>query len=262
MNPLPEPAAAPAGTLRQSLPARLQAAGIRLGLSAVILAAALYLVLARWYPGFHFGVDGGWQGARLILAVDLVLGPLLTFVVFNPFKARRLIAFDLACIGAAQLAALGWGFFTVHGQRPVSLNYHEGIFYSLPARSLQGQPGALAAIERASRRGPVLLYVAPPAGEAERQRAKQRAELGLMAHEDAAFFRPLAPHWEEIQSATFDAGRSRDAAVRRDLPAFLARHGGQAADYRFFRYQAGYGSCVIALTPRGELVDALGCERA
>lgn len=262
MNPHPEPAVAPAGALRQSMPARLKAAGIRLGLSAVILGVALYLILVRWYPGFHFGVDGGWQGLRLLVAVDLVLGPMLTLVVFNPFKARRLIAFDLACIGLLQAAALGWGFVAVHGQRPVSLNFHEGIFYSLPARSLRGQPDVLAALEGAPGHGLALIYVAPPAGETELRRAARREDLGLMAHEDAAFFRPLAPHWDELQAAALDVTRSGDTALARELAAFIARHGGRAEDYRFFRYQAGYGSCMLAFTARGERVDALGCERA
>ena len=255
-----EPNTLPAAQrLRRSLPVRLKAAGIHLGLSAVAFAVALYLILVRWYPGFHFGVDGGWQGVRLMAFVDLVLGPMLTLIIFSPFKARRLIVLDLACIGIMQAAALTWGFYAVHGQRPVSLNLHDGVFYSMPLRSVRASPGAAEALARLSDRQPALIYVAPPRDADEARRA---ANPALLAHENALFFRDFASHWEEAQGAVVDPASTHDAAFRQALPEFLARHGGVAADYRFFRYQGGYGSCILAFTPRGKPVDALACEHA
>ncbi|HUR40230.1 MAG TPA: hypothetical protein VM240_03600 [Verrucomicrobiae bacterium] len=246
--------------LRRSLPLRLRAATIHFSLSLAIFAVALYLILLRWYPGFHFGVDGGWQGVRIMAAVDLVLGPLLTLVVFNPFKARKLIVFDLACIGAAQLAALAWGFHAIHGQRPVSLNFHEGTFYSMPGRSLALTAEAPAVLERISQGRLALVFVAPPGNAEERSRTARRAELKLMAHEDAVFFRPLREHWPEVQSTALAPNAVRDAAFQAEIGDFIARHGGTVADYRFFRYQGGYGTCFVGLTAAGELAGALACE--
>jgi hypothetical protein len=240
----------PAGENRSAFGTRLRAAAIHLVLSALVLAAASYPVALLWYPGFHFGMDGGWQGMRLLASVFVVLGPLLTLVIFNPGKARHLIAFDLCCIGLAQLAALGWGLYTVHGQRPVSLNFHEGVVYSMPARSLRGQPDGPALLLRASARVPALVYVAGP----------QRGRRGL-AHEDAAMFEPLAPRWAEVAAWARTASQLVEPQFVSELPALLARHGGAAHDYRFFRYQAGYGSCFIAFTQDGEPVDALACGR-
>lgn len=247
--------------LRRSLPLRFRAAGIHFGLSLAIFAVALYLILVRWYPGFHFGVDGGWQGVRIMAAVDLVLGPLLTLVVFNPFKARKLIVFDLACIGVAQVLALVWGFHAIHGQRPVSLNFHEGIFYSMPARSLALTPEAPAVMGRISQGRLALVFVAPPVNPAEQRRYAQRAELQLMAHEDAAFFRPLRDHWTEVQAAALAPAEVRDPVFAAELADFVASRGGAPSDYRFFRYQGGYGSCLLALTAAGELAGALACEK-
>ena len=247
--------------LRQTLSRRLRAAGVHLGISLVVLAFAGYLVRVRWFPGFHFGVDGGWQGLRITLAAQLVLGPVLTLVIFNPFKARRLIVFDLACTGLLQAFALGFGLYAIHGQRPVSINFYEGVFYSMPATSIRDEPEAAKLLDAASLRRPGLVYVAMPANDQERRRAAGRAGRKLMAHEDAYFFRAFAPHWAAVQEHRLDPAGTQDAPFARDLPAFLGRHRGAAADYRFFRYQAGYGSCVLALSAVGEVVDALGCER-
>lgn len=248
-----------ASALRRSLPQRLKASGIHLSLSALIFAVALYLIVVHWYPGFHFAADGGWQGVRIMVAVDLVLGPALTFIIFNPFKARRLIVFDLTCIGLAQLGALAWGFYAVHGQRPVSINFYDGLFYSMPARSLRAAQAEPELLARLSDRRPALVYVAQPADAGERQHFAERAAAGrFMAHEDPFFFRAFDPHWPEVQQ--FARLPTNDAAAARDLPGFLAKQGGQASDYRFFRYQGGYGSCIVALSAAGEVVDALGCE--
>jgi len=255
--PTPVPAAS---ALRRSLPQRFKAAGIHMILSAVVFAVALYLILVRWYPGFHFGVDGGWQGVRIMAAVDLVLGPMLTLVIFNPFKARRLIAFDLTCIGLAQLGALAWGFYAVHGQRPLSINYYAGIFYSMPAQALRVEPEAAGLLRRLSDRSPAVIYVAMPQNETERKRAAERADRKLLAHEDAFFFRAVAPHWAEIQQWAVDPAHMQDPQLAADLAAFLQSRGGQAADYRLFRYQGGYGSCILAFNAAGDPLDALACE--
>lgn len=249
--------------LRRSLPVRFKAAGIHLSISGTIFAVALYLMLVHWYPGFHFTVDGGWRGVRIMAGVDLVLGPLLTFIVFNPFKARRLIVFDLSCVAAAQLAALAWGFYAVHSQRPVAVSFYEGAFLSMTARPLaiEGQPADYA--NQFSDRRPPLVYVAPPAGDEEEARAALQELFGEVAfHEDPFFFRRLDAHWPEVLKAALPAEARRNSpAFAEELPAFLAEHGGQADEYRFFPYEGHDGSCTLAFRPDGTLVDALGCER-
>ena len=72
---------------------RYRAAAIHLGLSALLFVALAYLVVFVWYPGFFFETDGGWEGIRIIAAVDLVVGPLLTLIVFKAGKPG--LRFDL-----------------------------------------------------------------------------------------------------------------------------------------------------------------------
>ena len=63
---------------------RIGAFLIHLGVSFAIFLALASLVVFVWYPDFFFSTDGGWQGMRIIIAVDLVLGPTLTLIVFKP----------------------------------------------------------------------------------------------------------------------------------------------------------------------------------
>jgi hypothetical protein len=256
-NAVAEDAVAP-----RPLPSRLAAAGIHFSLSLVVFAIALYLILAHWYPGFHFAADGGWQGVRIMIGVDLVLGPLLTLVVFNPRKARHLIAFDLSCIGVTQVAALVWGFYAVHSQRPVAVSFHEGEFWSMTAAPLEIEGTEEGFLERLSNRAPALVYVRPPANEGEESRKALQAMVGGVAdHEDPFFFEPFAPHWDEVQAKAVTAGaRSRaHAPFAAALPRFLERNGGGAGDYRYFPYTGRHGECTLVFRPTGTLVDGIGC---
>jgi hypothetical protein len=260
-TPGPEPRL---DALRRSLPERFKAAGIHLGLSAVIFAVALYLILVEWYPGFHFGVDGGWRGVQIMAGVDLVLGPTLTLIIFNPFKARRLIVFDLSCIAAAQLAALAWGFYAVHSQRPVAVSFYEGAFLSVTAEPLKVEKQPADYGNQFSERRPPLVYVLPPSGDQEETRAAMQELIGQVGfHEDPFFWRRLDEHWAEARKRALTAeARGKDApAFAAALPGFLAAHGGQAADYLYFPYEGHDGSCTLAFRADGALVDALGCER-
>lgn len=258
------PAPTPLEALRRSLPMRFKAAGIHLSLSGVVFAVALYLILVRWYPAFHFGVDGGWRGVKIMAGVDLVLGPALTLVIFNPHKARRLILVDLACIAVIQVAALIWGFYAVHSQRPVAVAFHDGAFFSMTSAPLAIEKRPADFAEQFSNRRPPLVYVRPPANDAERTRVQMQAVIGGIApHEDSFFFERLDRHWGEARGRALPAAsRANESPVfARALPGFLASHGGSAAGYLFFPYAGRDGGCTVAFRPGGELVGALGCER-
>ena len=100
---------------------KLKASGIHLSVSLIIFFVLVYQIYYVWYPVPYFSVDGGWQGIRLIAAVDLVLGPLITFLIFDLRKSRRAIIFDLAVIAVVQISALLFGITTTYQQRPVAI---------------------------------------------------------------------------------------------------------------------------------------------
>ena len=249
-------------TLRQTLPARLLAGGIHLSISAVIFLVALYLILVHWYPGFHFAVDGGWRGIRIMAGVDLVLGPTMTLIIFNPLKARRLIAFDLACIGVTQLAALVWGFYAIHSQRPVVVSFYQGAFLSATEQPLKLEKYDRAELKTLSDRQPALVFTAEPANDDEATRAAMQEMIGKVPmNADPFFFRRFADHWPAVKAQALDPSKrsKENAAFAAELPAFLAARNAQEADFLYFPYEGHDGSCTLAFTPAGALVDALGC---
>ncbi|MHB1950034.1 MAG: hypothetical protein ACYCQK_01015 [Acidiferrobacteraceae bacterium] len=108
---------------------RLKGFAVHLSISAIIFFVLLGFILLRWYPPPYFAYDGGWRGIRIVFGVDIVLGPLLTLIVFKPGK--RGLWLDLTVIALIQLAALTYGVTTVYQQRTGLVVFFRGAFYTV-----------------------------------------------------------------------------------------------------------------------------------
>lgn len=95
---------------------RLKAAAIHLGLSLVAAATVVGWVLGVWYPQELAHISGVHMMLALLAGVDVVLGPVCTFLVFD--RRKRSLATDLAIIGALQVAALAYGVHVIERGRP------------------------------------------------------------------------------------------------------------------------------------------------
>lgn len=99
----------------------LRAAAVHLLLSFAVAGVIALLVFGIWFPAPLRQLVGGTELFWLIFSVDVVCGPLLTFVVFNPAKIRSELRRDLALVALIQLIALGYGVYTLGYARPVAL---------------------------------------------------------------------------------------------------------------------------------------------
>ena len=104
----------------QPLKYRLRASAIHLAISLSVATLAALLVFGWWYPYPYRELSGGRELFALVVAVDVVLGPLITLVIFNVAKTRRHLMMDFTVIGLLQVAALAYGLWTVFVARPVN----------------------------------------------------------------------------------------------------------------------------------------------
>ena len=140
---------------------KFKAAGIHLAISGVIFLIFAYFIIFEWYPVPYFTADGGWQGIRIVALIDLVLGPFMTLVIFNPKKSKREIRFDLGAIACVQACVLIWGIYTVHNERPVAIVYWDGEFYSMPAKAYLERDIAVDQLTQFGTENPVLIFASP-----------------------------------------------------------------------------------------------------
>jgi hypothetical protein len=98
---------------------RWKASAIHLSLSILILGVIATVLVWRWYPPGLFEMADADKLLVLIGGVDIVLGPLLTLIVYK--QGKKSLKFDLSVIALMQVAALTYGLHTVWASRPVYL---------------------------------------------------------------------------------------------------------------------------------------------
>jgi len=141
---------------------RWGAFAVHLLVSLAILAILVSLAVFWLFPGGLFLAAGGWEGVRIIIAVDLVLGPCLTLVVFNPQKPRSELIRDLSLIVLVQVLALGAGAYLVAKARPLAVVQVFDTFYVLNREDYRQLNVAEGELERLSGWVPKYFYVEVP----------------------------------------------------------------------------------------------------
>ena len=116
---------------------RYQAFAVHMAISLVIFFILLVCITQYWYPGILFDTGNGWKAIGIIVGIDLILGPLLTLIVFNHNKTS--LKFDLTTIALVQTVALIYGTWTIHQTRPVALAFVNNNFITFFAENELGQ---------------------------------------------------------------------------------------------------------------------------
>ena len=212
----------------EMLAARAKATGIHLALSCLavgLLALSMWLV---WYRPPYFRLDGGWHVLRILVLVDVVLGPLLTFIVFN--RAKPELRRDLVIIAAIQVCAFVYGAGTMYLHRPVFAAAAQGNLYCVNWRDLGKAGGDLTGAGKLAQDGkpPVFVHVALPADAAERAAMWKAAGSGgpLPIHQAALFEAMTTQHWDALlrPETRVEELAKNDAGVAAELARVRAAH--------------------------------------
>lgn len=237
----------PYGGLLQDIPwaQKLLATAVHVSLSIVAVGSLLGFVFYIWYPDFLFQTDGGWQGLRIVILVDLVLGPMLTFVVYR--KGKQGLLMDLALIAAMQIAALFAGGWILYSERPLALVFDENRIFSISRDDYLDYGQAVPDLSELSASRPIMLALVPPDDIHEERDVRLdyfRRKQPVYTHEP--WLRPLVQNLSYV----LDAGTAREDLELYDglaLAKWLAANGGSAQDYAFIPYSARFYAFYLAV---------------
>ena len=211
------------------------AAGIHLGLSACAVGLLAMLMFLWWYPPPFFMLDGGWQVLRLIVLVDVVLGPLLTLIVFD--RAKKELKRDLGLIVVLQVAAFAYGAWIMHAHRPAFMVYAERSFYSVSWRDI-GRASADLSVPAALAAGtpaPVAVVAELPAEHALRARlfAAMAAGGPSITHYGALYRKLDQVNFERIalDTADIDELARGDSTIAAELARVRKTHPARKLSY-------------------------------
>ncbi len=235
---------------------RFKAFAIHFAISLAIFVFLAYLVLAHWYPDFFFDSDGGWQGIRIIVLVDLVLGPLLTLVVYKAGKPG--LKFDLSMIALVQTLCLIAGVWVVYSERPIALVYHDGYFFSLSRDSWADAELPVPDLSEFPGPTPKRVMVSLPEDLEEVGQLRLEAMQGKSLRLRADFYKPLSLNPENLvrEAAEHAELRERDGGSGQLLKWQVAH--GPIDDFAFLKFGARYGYYFLGVDRDShEIIDVL-----
>lgn len=219
---------------------KLQAFSRHFAISAAIVGAVFALIWFVWYPAPLFQVLGAWGIIRILVAVDLILGPLLTAVIYR--RGKPGLALDLSVIAAIQVAALIYGTMAIYSERPCYMVFSVDRFEALSCKLIDRQQ--LAAREDLPPkpwRGPLYAIAELPADPAERNRLLM--EVMFEGKPDL----PLrVEYWKNFSGEALEQVRAR--AVSFDDAGLAAPHRERATG------AAGPDARLLPMAARDDLV--------
>ena len=219
------------------------------------------LVFGVWFPHPFRSLAGGTVLFFLIMGVDIVCGPLLTLVLFNPLKPKRELLMDLSLVVVLQLAALAYGIWTVHQARPLYLVHEVDRFKVIALADVDAAelPKLPEALQPSLFNGPQTVGLRDASPEERKTVMFESVEGGRDYGERPGFY------------VAYDAAQAaKTYAKAKPLADFAKKYSSKQADIDKLQTQAGADAkllrylpimarqdWVAVLNPKGEIVGYL-----
>jgi hypothetical protein len=197
--------------------------------SLIIIGIFVGIVLFLWYPQPFATIENVWEILRIIILVDVILGPLVTLIIYKKDKAS--LKFDLSLIAAVQIAALAWGVYVTFQQRPVYLVLYTDFFIIVPAVDADMEYARSNKLVI-----PAQIYLELPANEDDASRIlMQQYTNGTVTSNRSDLYRPIdnAVSYMAANSINITQRIVRFPDLQAPVDAFLHRHNAAISDFYY-----------------------------
>ena len=232
---------------KKMIKAKLKASAIHLGVSAVIFLGILYFILIEWYPGAFFYAEGGWKGVKLMVMVDLVLGPSLTLIIYNYTKSKKEIFVDFSFIAIVQISALIWGGLQVYSERPVAMVMWEGVFYTVTEDYYAKQGIDLKDVATYSEDRPLIIY-------AEKDDSVEQLEKIQLLNKQKI---PPYAQVHLYKSVKDNVNTVLSYQLSEDYRSVYLAENTSIKNQHFFPAKAKYNNLLVSLDAKARLLDIM-----
>lgn len=222
---------------------------IHFSLSFLIFSVLLFILLFFWFPGDYFMLDGGWQGIKLIAAIDLVLGPALTLLLFKPGKPKLML--DMSLVALVQISALVYGFHAAYQQRTVGLVFAENEFTTISYKDLLLANEAIEGfgldpveLSELGSDSPKQIFTEALAGESFSEYLRDVLNGMPSLRERTDKYKPLVEHSSELSQYRLDLDDIAYEPTLSKINKIVGTEGEHPDNYEYYKFRARYGSGI------------------
>lgn len=211
--------------MNSSLRFRLKAFGYHLALSLLIALISLYLVFELWYVSPLAKAVGVTHIFIMMLGIDVILGPLLTFIVAK--QGKKSLKFDLAVIIILQFAAFTYGLYNIAISRPVYIAFDTSRFEVVQANNIpiESLEQASAPYNSLGWGKPKLIAVKPTTSiEQKNNRLFVELETGVAPSMQPNLYEPLDNQWSIMSKQAKPLNQLKKKNKENEIENIIANH--------------------------------------
>lgn len=237
---------------------KLKAAAFHLAASGLLVSLYLAIVHFQWYPYPFFIIENTWEVIWLIIAIDLVLGPLLTLIVYRPNKPN--LKFDLSAIILIQLSALSWGAWTTFDVRPAYVVFDNGRATILNHKEVSRKAIEDPRLLQSNRAGPQLVFLRPANSQEEFKEQMDLAFAGTDPIYQEKFYNAIDEHKETLLAQGIDIEKRMEEhpQLAASVKQYLQKNNRILTNVAFFLIRGRNENSIIILSrPEAEIIGHL-----
>lgn len=204
---------------------KLKAFFVHFLLSLILVVLIGFNIIYFWFPLEYLNLTEFKEISILIISVDLVLGPLLTFVIFQPNK--KSIYFDLSVIALFQILAFTYGTYTLFQIHPVYLTFSGNSFSLISAKDVNPENSKYNEYKISKLSSMNLAYAEMPTDLTNLLNVivgnKTKGNKNL--EQRTEFYKPYSKHINDILKNTLDASLIfSNKKINKNALKFLSKH--------------------------------------
>lgn len=222
---------------KELLKKKIKAFSLHLILSTLLISSFFLFAITQWFPNSSLELSGIKNILYIIIGADLILGPALTFLVFNPTK--KSLRFDLSAILALQFSMFIFGMYTVYAAHPVYITFNIDRFTLVPARDATPDKAKFDEYKIPKYSKTVYAYVEPPKTIEERNDLLFSSSFGgLDLDALSQYYQPYDKNIKKIISIGLDTDKVfATKKQKQQLSSFLQNSGIKLNDLVFLPVQ-------------------------
>jgi len=201
----------------------------------------------------------------MVILAGVVLGPVLTLIVFDIRKGRKVLTRDMLVIIALQLGAFVWGVHVSYLGRPAYLAFSVDVFHSVSLGEIDEKalPDNIPRVKSFS--SPEKVYVRPVTDPEERTRLIFGYMEGRIPdiHYLADRYLPFGDHLDDVLARAWNIHKtvSTDPVKQQVLDEFLHSKGMTVKELAFYpAFSHGKEGALAIERKTGKVVGYLAME--
>jgi len=239
---------------------KIKAAAIHFALSFFLISILVGLMIYFWFPTSIIKVSNFKEIALLIISIDLILGPLLTFIIYK--KNKKGLKFDLLAIASLQLGALVFGVYNLYKVHPVYITFNVDRFTLITAEDAKPEEVTVKSLINSKISSPKLVISKLPDDINKlNDLILDTLETGVSDFEfKSEYYRPYdSGSLQDVISKSLDPNTLfKKKESKQKLDKFINKYGKKINDYAYLPLEGTSKDAIWVLDIRtGKPIDSI-----